>query len=155
MNITPLTWALAPCPASATSWLTLASREPRPPTVHWRDASRPTRARSRLKCQVDGVPVLDVDQPEPGALALQDLEGPDVQPGRLAAAAAGRLADERRLGTFLEHDQRVAEVDATLVGQPHQAEQRGLDLNAPGDVEQRSAGPERGVQGGEDVVGRA
>ena len=109
-----------------------------------------------LAAEVPGrrIPVLDVHQPEPGALALEDLEGPDVEPGRLAPRAGGRLADERRLGILLEHDQRMAEIDTTLVGQAHQAEQWRLDLNAPGHVKQRTAGPERGVQGGEDVVRR-
>ena len=55
-----------------------------------------------------------------------------MQAGSLAPAARGRLADQRGLGPFLEHDQRVAEVDTTLVGQPDQAEQRGLDLDPLG-----------------------
>ena len=46
----------------------------------------------------------------------------------------------------------MAEVDTPSWANPDQAEQRRLDLNAPGDVKQRAAGPEGGVQGGEDVV---
>ena len=141
----------APWPASATSWLTLASRDPRPPTVHCSAASGPTRARSRLKCQVPSVPVLDVDEPELGPAADEDLDGPGVQRRGIAPVAPGGLADERRLGPFLEHDQRVVHVDPPLAGQADQAEQRGLDLDALGHVEQRPAGPERRVQGREGV----
>ena len=86
-------------------------------------------------------------------MALHDLERPDVKSGSLAPALGGRLADQGCLGPFLEDDQRVAEIDTTLVGQPDQAEERGFDLDPPGDVEQRPAGPERRVEGGEDIVG--
>ena len=71
----------------------------------------------------------------------------------LAPAARGRFADQGGLGPFLEDDQRVAEVDTTLVGQPDQAEQRRFDLDALGDIKQCPAGPERRVQGGEEIVG--
>ena len=46
--------------------------------------------------------------------ADEQLDRPDVQGRRVAPAAAGGLADEGRLGPFLEHDQRVVEVDRPL-----------------------------------------
>ena len=71
----------------------------------------------------------------------------------LAPGARGRFADQGCLGPFLEDDERVAEIDTTLMGQPNQAEERGFDLEPPGDIKQCPAGPERRVQGGEDIVG--
>src|SRR5271157_3034042 len=71
----------------------------------------------------------------------------------LAPGARGRFADQGCLGPLLEDDERVAEIDSTLMGQPDQAEQRGFDLEPPGDIKQCPAGPERRVQGGEDIVG--
>src|SRR5271157_4498473 len=71
----------------------------------------------------------------------------------LAPGSRGRFADQDCLGPFLEDDERVAEIDTTLMGQPNQAEERGFDLEPPGDVKQCPAGPERRMQGGEDIVG--
>ena len=79
---------------------------------------------------------------------------------RLAPAHAGGLADERRLGPFFEDDERVVQVDPLPARQADQAEQRRLDLDPLGDVQQRAAGPERrverreGVGGGRDGVGQ-
>ena len=130
--MTPLTWALAPWPASATSWLTFASREPRPPTVHWMAASRPTRARSRLKCQVAESQFWMLTNRNREPWPCDDLDRPDVQAGASPRSGRRCLADQGRLGPLFEHDQRVAQVDTALAGQPDQAEQRGLDLDAPG-----------------------
>ena len=155
VNITPLTWASAPGPARTTSWLTLASREPRPPTVHWmRGVAADDGA---LPAEVPGgvVPVLDVDQPEPRPCARKTSSAPACRAGPRLAPRAGRLADQRGLGPVLEHDERVVQVDAALPGQADQAEQRGLELHALRHVEQRPAGPERRVQRREEVVGRA
>ena len=88
VKITPLTCARAPCPVSATSWLTFASLDPSPPTVHCKAASRPTRARSRLKCQVCVVPVLDVHEPELRPPADDHLDRPGVHRLRVAAGRA-------------------------------------------------------------------
>ena len=108
-----------------------------------------------LAAEVPGrvVPVLDVDQPEPCALRQEDLDGADVERRSFAITPPGRLADQRGFGPVLEHDERVAQVDPPLLGQADQAEQRGLERHALGHVEQRAAGPERRVQGREDVVG--
>jgi hypothetical protein len=62
-----------------------------------------------------GIPVLDVDQLEPRAFALQDLECPDMQTRSFRSLALGRFADEGRLGPFLEHDERMTEIDTTLM----------------------------------------
>ncbi len=73
--------------------------------------------------------------------------------GSLSPLARGRFAHQGRLCPFLENDERMAQINATLVGQADQAEQRGFELEALGNVKQRPAGPERRVQSGEDVVG--
>ena len=143
---------LAPCPVSATSWLTFASRDPRPPTVHWIAASGPTSARSRLKCQVRGVPVLDVDEPElrpaptniSTAPACRRRASPRPRAGRLADAAWPRPLPRAR-PAYGPRSTRPSR------GQPDQAEQRGLDLHPLGHVEQRPAGPERRVRADEGV----
>ena len=111
-----------------------------------------------LAAEVPGgvVPVLDVDQPEPRALRRGRPRRPRRgAPGASPPPAPGRLADQRGLGPVLEHDERVAQVDAAPLGQADQAEQRGLELHALGHVEQRPARPERRVQRREEVVARA
>ena len=110
-------------------------------------------ARSRLKCQVASSQFWILTS-RSRALRQEDLERPRREGRSLGPRRSpGRFADQGGLGPFLEHDQRVAQVDAALMGQPDQAEQRGFELDPPGHIEQRPAGPERRVQGGEDIVG--
>ena len=111
---------------------------------------------SPFSAEVPGrrIPVLNVDQSESRALPLNNLQRADMKSGSLASAVGGRLAHQGGLCALLEHDQRVAEIDPSFVGQPDQTEQRSLDLDSPRHVKQRSAGPERGVEGREDIVRR-
>ena len=108
-----------------------------------------------LAAEVPGgrIPVLDVHQPQPGALALHHFQGADVQPWFFASARGGRFADQGCLGTLFKHDQGMAEIGFAVMSQSDQAEQRRLNLDAPGHVKQRTASPERGVQRGEDIIG--
>ena len=89
-----------------------------------------------------GVPVLDVDELELRPLAHEQLDRPGMERGDFPSGHAGGLADERGLGAFLEDDKQVVEVHAPGVRQADEAEQRGLDLDAPRHVEQRAARPE-------------
>ena len=57
-----------------------------------------------LAAEVPGglVPVLDVDEPQPGARPDEQLDGADVQGRGTAAVRSGRLLDERGLGALFQ-----------------------------------------------------
>ena len=78
------------------------------------------------------IPVLDIDQAEPRAFALHDLERADMEPRNFAPLAGGRLANQGCLGPFLENDESMAQINATFMSQTDQAEQRVFDLDATG-----------------------
>ena len=115
----------------ATSWLTLATREPRPPTVHCSEASRPTRARSRLKCQVASSQFWILTSWSRALCARKTSTAPTWSDWCLAHAATGRFADQRGFGPVFEHDQGMAQVDAPLVGKADQTEERSARASLP------------------------
>ncbi len=93
---------------------------------------------------------------EPGAPGPDDdLHGPAMKAGG-CRVAAGTRGQQRGLGEVFEDHKRVAEVDGPpsgpfSAGERREHVQRLIDHHASRHIEERTAGPDRGMKGGELV----
>ena len=113
-----MTWAFGSLPGERDFLVDLG--QPRPETADGPLQRGIAADDGALAAEVPGgiVPVLDIDQPEVRSLRQEDFERADVQAlGSSTGPQPARLAHQRGLGPFFEHDQRVAHVNAARV--PH------------------------------------
>ncbi len=96
-------------------------------------------------------PVLDRRVPDAGVLLHDDLDDGRVQRVR-RVDRRGAALDVVHVGALVGDDQRSLELAHVLGVDPEVGLQRDLDVDALGHVDERAAGPDRGVQGGELVV---
>ena len=97
-------------------------------------------------------PFLDVDVTQVRSRTLDDFDAAQVQSAGVGREAVA-FVQHRRLGAVLNNDQRVRRV-GPAVGQQAADVDRTVDDDAPRDVQELPAAPERRVRGGVPVVGR-